>query len=632
MRELSDLNRYYFAEGTHRSLYHLLGASLQADGGAQFAVWAPNAAYVSVIGDFNQWDVDANPLQPDASGIWQGGVSAAAKGQCYQYHIQSRHNGYHVNKSDPFALHTEVPPARASVLWDLDYAWRDEAWLQQRKQHNALDAPMAVYEVHLGSWRRHLGENGEPGAMLSYRELAEQLTDYVVSMNYTHVELMPVMAHPFYGSWGYQITGYYAPSPRQGTPQDFMFLIDSLHQAGIAVWLDWVPSHFPTDEHGLAFFDGTHLFEHADPRQGFHPEWQSCIFNYSRNEVRAFLISNALFWLDKYHIDGLRVDAVASMLYLDYARAEGEWVPNEHGGHENHAAIQFLRELNSAAYAFDETVQIIAEESTAWPQVSRPVWAGGLGFGMKWNMGWMHDTLRYLREDPVHRNYHHHELTFSLIYAFHENFVLPLSHDEVVYGKGSLLNKMPGDDWQRFANLRLLLGYMWAHPGKKLLFMGGDFGQQREWNHDTSLDWHLLQEQAHEGIRRWMQALNRLYIDSPALYQFDFDPCGFHWVIGDDHTNSVLAFLRRGVEKDGQLLVLCNFTPVPRHQYRVGVPCGGVWHERLNSDDTQYGGSGVVHPSGYVAQPFPGHGFYHSISVNLPPLGVVFLQCEGETV
>lgn len=633
MTELTDLNRYYFAEGSHRSLYNLLGASLRAEGGAHFSVWAPNAAYVSVIGDFNHWDTHAHGLQKDSSGIWHGCVDGAEKGHCYQFYIRSQFNGYEVNKSDPFALYCEAPPAKASVLWDLEYSWQDQYWLQQRKKHNALAAPMAVYEVHLGSWRRHPAANGEAERSLTYRELADQLTEYVVSMNYTHVELMPVMEHPFYGSWGYQITGYFAPSARQGTPQDFMFLIDSLHRAGIAVWLDWVPSHFPNDAHGLSFFDGTHLFEHADPRQGFHPEWQSCIFNYSRNEVRAFLISNALFWLDKYHIDGLRVDAVASMLYLDYAREEGGWVANEDGGHENYAAIQFLRDLNCAAYEWDDSIQIIAEESTAWPKVSRPVWAGGLGFGMKWNMGWMHDTLRYMREDPIHRGYHHHELTFSLIYAFSENFLLPLSHDEVVYGKGSLLNKMPGDDWQRFANLRLLLGYMWAHPGKKLLFMGGEFGQAREWNHDASLDWHLLDLPAHDGIRRWVQDLNKFYAATPSLYQLDFDPSGFHWIIGDDHKNSVLAFLRRGDSAEEEILVMCNFTPVPQRCYRVGVPTRGLWRERLNGDDTQYGGSGVVNPRGYPSQPFPGHGFYHSINVDLPPLAVVFLQCDrGESV
>ncbi|MFU8815837.1 MAG: 1,4-alpha-glucan branching protein GlgB [Pseudomonadales bacterium] len=626
MTELSELDAYLLGEGTHTRLYQVLGARLE-EGGAGFAVWAPNARRVSVIGDFNGWDPEAHPLEPDHSGVWHGFVTGATRGQRYKLHIWSNWNDYRMDKGDPFALLCEQPPGTASVLWDLEYSWQDDQWMAERKRHNGLGRPQAVYEMHLGSWRR-VPEEGNRS--LSYRELAEQLPDYLREMGYTHVEFMPVMEHPFFGSWGYQITGYFAPSARQGSPQDFMYLIDSLHQAGIAVWLDWVPSHFPGDAHGLAYFDGTHLYEHADPRQGFHPEWQSYIFNYGRSEVRAFLISNALFWLDKYHIDGLRVDAVASMLYLDYARQPGEWVPNRYGGRENLQAIEFLKALNVAAYGFDDGIQIIAEESTAWPKVSRPTWDEGLGFGMKWNMGWMHDTLNYMLRDPIHRPHHHGQLTFSLIYAFHENFLLPLSHDEVVYGKGSLINKMPGDDWQRCANLRLLFGYMWGHPGKKLLFMGGDIGQQREWHHDSSLDWHLLDDPAHLGIQRWVRALNDFYRRTPAMHALDFDPEGFRWVVSDDWQNSVLAFLRRQGAAGGEVLVVCNFTPVPRHNYRVGVPHGGRWREVLNSDDTHYGGSGLRGRHWYPSSPLASHGHYHSLFLTLPPLATIYLVRDAE--
>jgi 1,4-alpha-glucan branching enzyme len=491
---LSDHDLYLFNEGSHLRLYDHLGAHpTTVDGieGTYFAVWAPDAERVTLMGDFNGWDKDGPALTPRAtSGIWEGFVPGITRGALYKYHIRSRHQGYRAEKADPFALATEIPPRTGSIVWGLEYDWADGAWMEERRKRNSLDAPMSIYEVHLGSWRRVAEDDNRS---LSYRELAEQLVDYVRDMGFTHVELMPIMEHPFFGSWGYQITGYFAPSSRFGTPQDLMYLIDRLHQNGIGVILDWVPSHFPTDEHGLGFFDGTHLYEHADPRQGFHPDWNSFIFNYGRAEVRSFLLSNALFWLEKYHVDGLRVDAVASMLYLDYSRKEGEWIPNKYGGRENLEAIDFLRRFNSEVYQAHQDVQTVAEESTAWPMVSRPTYVGGLGFGAKWDMGWMHDTLQYISRDPIHRRYHHNELTFRMIYAFNENFVMPLSHDEVVHGKGSLIGKMPGDDWQKFANLRLLYTYLYAQPGKKLLFMGGELGQWSEWQHDASLEWHLLE-------------------------------------------------------------------------------------------------------------------------------------------
>jgi 1,4-alpha-glucan branching enzyme len=627
MSLLTDLDAYLLAEGTHNRLFDLLGGHAEPGGGARFAVWAPNARQVSVIGDFNDWNPDTHPLQHDRGGVWQGNVGAASRGDRYKFHIRSSWSGYRIDKCDPFAVRHEEPPATASILWDLDYEWHDQDWMASRQRCNAPDLPQAVYEVHLGSWRR-VPEQG--GRSLSYRELAEQLPDYLRQMGYTHVEFLPVMEHPFFGSWGYQTTGYFAPTARMGTPQDFMYLIDRLHQAGIAVWLDWVPSHFPGDAHGLAYFDGTHLFEHADPRQGFHPEWQSYIFNFGRNEVRAFLISSAISWLERFHADGLRVDAVASMLYLDYARSGGEWVPNPHGGRENLEAVDFLRALNGAVGELDDAVAVIAEESTAWPGVTRPPWEQGLGFGMKWNMGWMHDTLAYLAKDPIHRTYHHDQLTFSMVYAFHENFLLPLSHDEVVHGKGSLINKMPGDEWQRFANLRLLFGYMWGHPGKKLLFMGGDIAQMREWNHDSSIDWHLLEESAHQGVQRWVAALNGLYREAPALHGMDFDPEGFRWVVGDDRRNSVVAFLRRAPPPGRDVLVVCNFTPVPRHNYGIGVPHAGRWREALNGDATAYGGSGLVHAGDHHTAPLPAHGYYHSLYLTLPPLAAMFLVSEEE--
>jgi 1,4-alpha-glucan branching enzyme len=628
---ISDFDIYLFRQGQHARLYSRLGAHLIEELGRQgvrFSVWAPNAAHVSVIGDFNQWNDQSHPLKPrsDGSGIWEGFVPGAGHGQNYKYRVSSRYHGYRADKSDPFAFAAEVPPRTASRVWALDYQWGDAEWMRTRRKANSLDSPMSIYEVHLGSWRR---DPADPGRFLSYRELAHALADHVVDAGFTHVELLPITEHPFYGSWGYQTTGYFAPTSRFGTPQDFMYFVDHLHQRGIGVILDWVPSHFPTDEHGLAYFDGTHLYEHADPRQGFHPEWSSYIFNYGRHEVRSFLMSSALFWLDQYHVDGLRVDAVASMLYLDYARREGEWVPNIYGGKENLDAIAFLRSLNEAVYRDHPDVQTIAEESTAWPAVSRPVHTGGLGFGMKWNMGWMHDTLAYNQNDPVFRKYHHGLLTFSLWYAFTENFVLPLSHDEVVHGKGALIGKMPGDDWQKSAGLRTLLGYMWSHPGKKLLFMGGEFGQRREWQHEESLQWDVMRYVEHYGVFNWVRDLNHLYRTTPALHELDFDPAGFEWIDFHDAGSSVISFIRKPRGHGPVVLVVCNFTPVPRLQYRMGVPSGGYWKERLNSDATCYGGSGVGNHGGVHALAETCHGRPHSITVDLPPLGTLYFTSEG---
>jgi 1,4-alpha-glucan branching enzyme len=618
--DLGEQDVYLFREGTHASLASMMGASLEGDR-ARFRVWAPNAARVSVIGDFNGWKDGADALAPrwDETGIYEGAVQGVARGQAYKYRIVTR-DGRVLDKADPFAIFAEVPPATASRLWTLEYDWRDREWMASRGARNALDAAISIYEVHLGSWRRP-----GPGRLPTYRDIASPLADYVCAHGFTHVEFLPLMEHPFYGSWGYQTTGYFAPTSRYGTPQDLMYLVDVLHQRGIGVILDWVPSHFPDDPHGLARFDGTHLYEHADPRLGFHPEWKSLIFNYDRHEVRAFLVSSALFWLDRYHVDGLRVDAVASMLYLDYARKEGEWLPNVHGGRENLGAITFLRQLNEAVYRAHPDVQTIAEESTSWPMVSRPTFAGGLGFGMKWNMGWMHDTLGYMHREPIHRRHHHGELTFSLVYAFSENFVLPLSHDEVVYGKGSLLGKMPGDRWQRFANLRALFGYMWAHPGKKLLFMGGEFAQWREWTHDGELDWALRDVPEHAGIARFVADVNAFYRASPSLHAIDFEPRGFEWVVADDRDASVVAFLRRG-RGSAPILVVCNFTPVPRHNYVVGVPDAGEWREALNSDATFYGGSGMGNFGGVRTAPVGAHGRFQSLTLTLPPHSTSFFE------
>ena len=630
MSLLTDHDLYLFNEGSHFRLYDKLGARVVTHAGTSgtyFAVWAPNGEQVSVIGDFNGWDKRSHRLSPKGqSGIWEGFFPGVAKGTLFKYHIVSRFHGYRVDKADPFSIFNETPPKTASIVWDLDYHWGDHEWMASRRQHNALDKPMATYEMHLGSWRRVLAEGNRS---LSYRELATQLADYLQQMGYTHVEFLPVMDHPFFGSWGYQITGYFAPSGNYGTPQDFMHLIDSLHQRGIGVILDWVPSHFPTDEHGLAFFDGSHLYEHADARQGYHPEWKSYIFNYGRTEVQSFLISNAIFWLDRYHADGLRVDAVASMLYLDYARKEGEWIPNRYGGRENIEAINFLRRMNEEVYKYRPDVQTIAEESTAWPMVSRPNYVGGLGFGLKWDMGWMHDTLEYMSKDPLFRRYHHNKLTFRMIYAFHENFVLPLSHDEVVYGKGSLIGKMPGDEWQKFANLRALFGYMYAQPAKKLLFMGGEFGQWREWVHDSSLDWDLLDYPLHAGLQRWVEDLNRLYRSEPALHELDCDPAGFEWIDCNDADSSVLSLIRKAKSSSAIMLVLCNFTPVPRYSYRVGTPRGGQWQEILNSDAARYGGSNMGNLGGAETAPIGLHGRPYSLTLTLPPLSVSFFKNQA---
>jgi 1,4-alpha-glucan branching enzyme len=625
---LTEHDIFLFKEGTHGRLYQKLGSHLlTVDGiqGTHFAVWAPNAERVSVIGDFNRWDRHAHPLRAreDGSGIWEGFIPAVRQGALYKYRIASRYQGYQVDKGDPFAFRWELPPQTAAQVWDLDYSWGDTAWRQARHNTNTLAAPFTIYEVHLGSWRR-VPEQGN--RYLTYRELALQLAEYVKKMGFTHVELLPVMEHPFYGSWGYQTIGYFAPTARYGTPQDLMFLVDHLHQQGIGVILDWVPSHFPNDEHGLAYFDGTYLFEHADPKQGYHPEWNSYIFNYGRHEVCAFLLSSALFWLDHYHIDGIRVDAVASMLYLDYARGEGEWIPNPHGGKENLEAISFIRQLNEAVYRDHPEAQTIAEESTSWPMVSRPTYVGGLGFGMKWNMGWMHDTLNYMAQDPIHRKYAHDQLSFSLWYAFYENFVLPLSHDEVVYGKASLIGKMPGDDWQKFASLRLLFGYMYGHPGKKLLFMGGEFAQWQEWNHDESLHWHLLQYPLHQGIQRWVKDLNQLCRLEAALHELDFAAAGFEWIDVHNAEQSVIGFIRKAKSTDTLILVVANFTPVPRLSYRVGAPRGGWWQELLNSDAELYGGRGYGNLGGIEAAPVQAHGRYYSLSLTLPPLGILFLK------
>jgi 1,4-alpha-glucan branching enzyme len=627
---LGDQDFYLFNEGSHRRLYEKLGAHRMRVGGEEgtyFAVWAPNANRVAVIGSFNQWNRESHPLRPRGnSGVWEDFIPGVERGALYKYLIHSRFMDYRVEKADPFSIFNEIPPKKASIVWDLDYSWGDGQWLAERGQNIKVNKPISIYEVHLGSWRRRPDQGNRS---LSYRELAPLLADYVRQTGFTHVEFLPLMDHPFFGSWGYQITGYFAPSGNYGTPQDLMFLIDTLHQNGIGVILDWVPSHFPSDEHGLAYFDGTHLFEHADSRQGFHPEWKSYIFNYGRHEVRSFLISNALFWLDKYHADGLRVDAVASMLYLDYARESGEWIPNRYGGRENIEAIEFLKQLNGAIYEGFPDVQTIAEESTAWPMVSRPVYTGGLGFGLKWDMGWMHDTLAYFSQDPIHRKYHHDKLTFRMIYAFQENFVLPLSHDEVVYGKGSLLGKMPGDEWQRFANLRALLGYMYAQPGKKLLFMGIEIAQWSEWQHDQSLDWHALDNPRHAGMRQWIRDLNGLYRSESALHELDCEPAGFEWIDCRDAESSIVILLRKGRRDERAVLVTCNFTPVPRLNYRVGAPRGGTWKEALNSDAAVYGGSGMGNMGAVEAAPVPAHGRHFSLPLILPPLSILFFTSEA---
>ena len=625
---ISDFDIHLFKEGKHYKLYEKLGAHAvkhKNQEGVFFAVWAPNAKSVSLLGNFNHWKEDANALQPrwDGSGIWEGFFSGIHRGEAYKYGIRSQ-SGDYFEKADPFAAYAEIPPQTASIVWDPEYLWKDEEWLTNRKENKQRPQPMSVYEVHLGSWKRKGNHDS-----LSYQDATRDLVNYVKEMGFTHVEFLPIMEHPFYGSWGYQITGYYAPTSRYGCPEDFKFLVDRFHQEGIGVILDWVPSHFPGDAHGLFYFDGTHLYEHADPRKGFHPDWKSYIFNLGRNEVRSFLLSNAMFWVDQYHIDGLRVDAVASMLYLDYSRKEGEWIPNIYGGRENIEAIQFLKEFNVALYEnFPDTITI-AEESTSWPGVSRPTYIGGLGFGQKWMMGWMHDTLQYFMHDPVHRKFHQNEITFSILYAFTENFMLPLSHDEVVHGKGSILGRMPGDEWRKFANLRLLYAYMYTHPGTKLLFMGNEFGQSGEWNHDRSLDWHLLDYPLHQGVKKLLMDLNSWYKQEAILFHHSFDSRGFSWIDYSDRENSVVAFERRGKEKEDVMIVVCNFTPEPRPQYRLGVSHRGYWKEVFNSDLQQYGGSGVVNAGRIPTMPVKYHGQDNSIALTLPPLGLVACKWEG---
>ncbi len=628
---LSEQDLYLYNEGSHFRIYDKLGAHLmEHDGqkGVYFAVWAPNAKKVTVIGDFNEWNKTKNHLHPrGSSGIWEGFVPGVEKGAPYKYHISSNLHGHKVEKCDPVAFHAEVPPKSASVVWDLDYQWSDAAWMKERKQRNAHDAPVSIYEMHLESWMR-VPEEGNRS--LTYRELAPKLSAHLRRMGFTHVEFLPVMEYPFSGSWGYQSIGYFAPTSRFGTPQDFMYLVDHLHQEGIGVILDWVPSHFATDGHGLGLFDGSALYEHADARKGFHPDWGSFIFNYGRNEVRSFLISSALYWFDKYHVDGIRVDAVASMLYLDYSRKNGDWIPNEYGGRENIEAIWLLRRLNEEVYKQFPDVQTYAEESTSWGMVSRPTYVGGLGFGFKWDMGWMHDTLNYMKKDAIHRKYHQNVITFRMLYAFHENFILPLSHDEVVHGKRSLISQMSGDDWQKFANLRLMYGYMWSQPGKKLLFMGGEWGQWREWDSNSSLDWDQLDHAPHEGVRRLVERCNRVYRAEPALYERDFDTSGFSWIDCNDADNSVLSFIRKGQSTNDVILVVMNCTPVARKTYRVGVPHGGWWAEILNSDAAEYGGSGLGNLGGVNAQGVGWHGHGQSLEICLPPLSILYFKSEGK--
>ncbi len=623
---LTDYDTNLFKAGKYFKAYEKLGSHIiEVDGqwGTYFAVWAPNAEKVGVMGNFNKWNRTSHPLNArwDQSGIWEGFVPGIGKGELYKYAVLAK-DGRALEKGDPFALFWEIPPNTASIVWDFDYDWQDDQWLKKRQDLNGLDKPFAVYECHIGSWKKRAG-----GAeSLSYREMAEEMVAYVKEMGFTHIEFMPVMEHPYFPSWGYQITGYFAPTSRFGLPEDFMYLVDRFHQEGIGVILDWVPSHFPNDAHGLADFDGTHLYDHADPRQGFHPDWKSCIFNYGRNEVRSFLISNALFWLKYYHIDGLRVDAVASMLYLDYSRDEGQWIPNKHGGNENLEAISFLKEFNSTVYQEYPDTITIAEESTSWTGVSRPTYTGGLGFGQKWMMGWMHDTLDYFKKDPIHRQYHHNEITFSLVYAFTENFMLPLSHDEVVHGKGSIISRMPGDEWQRFANLRLLYGYMYTHPGTNLLFMGSEFGQTTEWSLEKGLPWELLEHKFHQGMQDWLKTLNRFYRETTALYEKQFADDGFEWIDLGDHKNSVLSFIRKGEKKTDVLVVVCNFTPVVRDNYKVGVPVKGTYQEVLNSNKEDFGGSGDHVDHKVKTKTETWHGRPQCLSLSLPPLSVVVLK------
>ncbi|MDX2162657.1 MAG: 1,4-alpha-glucan branching protein GlgB [bacterium] len=629
--EMGELDEYLFRSGKHLNAYDYMGAHLEShDGvaGVRFAVWAPNAFSVSVIGDFNGWDGRVHPMtRHDATGIWELFIPGVGEYALYRYRVRSLHMGFRADKSDPYAFASEVRPNNASVVKNIDgYAWGDESWMAERATINPLTRPMAAYEVHLGSWRRHTD-----GRWLTYRELADTLIPYVKDLGYTHLELLPVAEHPFDGSWGYQVTGYFAPTSRHGTADDFMYFVDQCHQHGIGVILDWVPAHFPKDGHALAYFDGTHLYEHADSRKGEHPDWGTLIFNYGRNEVRNFLIANALFWLKQYHIDGLRVDAVSSMLYLDFSRKAGEWMPNEYGGNENLDAVSFLREVNTVVHQEAPGAVTIAEESTAWAMVSRPVYIGGLGFTFKWNMGWMHDTLDYVQKDPIYRRYQHNKLTFSLVYAFNENFVLSLSHDEVVHGKGSLIDKVPGDWWQKFATLRMLYGYQWTHPGKKLLFMGQEFGQWREWSEARGLDWELLEMPAHQGLHRWMRDLNHLYQREPALFEHDFDYKGFQWIDANDADNSAFTYIRFADDPADCIIVAANFTPIIRREYRIGVPAPGHYVELLNSDSAHYGGGDVGNSGGIDTVDEPSHGFAQSLRLTLPPLGLLILKVRADS-
>ena len=622
----SDFDISLFKSGNHYKLYEKLGSHVvdhSETSGTYFAVWAPNARQVFVEGNFNGWNKSSHPMQVrwDESGIWEIFIPGIGNGEVYKYFIQST-SGEDLEKADPFALRWEEPPSTASIVWDTWYEWKDSAWMESRHDFNSLNKPMSVYEMHFGSWAR---SPESPDEFLSYRQMAEKLIPYLLETGFTHVEFLPLMEHPFYPSWGYQITGYFAATSRYGTPQDLMFLIEELHEVGIGVILDWVPSHFPGDEHGLYRFDGTHLFEHEDMKKGFHPDWKSYIFNYGRNEIKSFLISNAIFWLDRYHADGLRVDAVASMLYLDYSRKEGEWIPNNDGGRENLEAISFIKDFNKAVYSHFPDVQTIAEESTAFNGVSRPTFTGGLGFGMKWMMGWMHDTLDYFGKNPVHRKYNHDRITFSTVYAFTENFMLPFSHDEVVHGKGSILDRMPGDEWQKFANLRLLYLYMFTHPGTKCLFMGCEFAQSAEWNFNQSLDWHLLEYAPHQGIKATITALNKLYKSEPALYEKSFESEGFEWIEGGDAENSVLVYSRKGNNPVDDLLIVLNMTPVPRKAWRIGLPVEGKWRLILNTDDLYFYGSGLFKDQNVISEQIFWHGKTQSGIIDLPPLaGLVF--------
>jgi len=621
---LGEMDLHLFGEGNHHRLYDKLGAHIsEVDGvgGTAFAVWAPNARRVSVVGDFNGWEGRRHGMRKYPGGVWEIFVPEVGDGAVYKFEIKGPDGEFLPLKADPFGFRAEKLPGTASIVHDpTRYEWDDANWMQRRAEKNALDAPMTTYEVHLGSWRRN-----EDGSYFTYRQLADELVLYVAELGYTHVEFLPPTEYPFDGSWGYQPLGLFAPTSRFGTPDDFKHLVDAFHRAGIAVVIDWVPAHFPEDAHGLGLFDGTHLYEHADPRQGRHPDWGTLIFDYGRPEVRNYLTANALFWCREYHVDGLRVDAVASMLYLDYSREEGQWVPNERGGNENLEAIAFLQKTNELVYEHAPGAVTIAEESTAWPMVSRPTYMGGLGFGYKWNMGWMHDSLQYMQEDPLHRSYHHDRLTFSLVYAFNENFVLPLSHDEVVHGKGSLINKMPGDEWQRFANLRAYYGLTYIHPGKSLLFMGGELAQSREWNHDTQLDWNLLDNENNVGIQNLVRDLNAIYKATPALHEVDFEPEGFEWISDSDRQNSVISFLRRAKDPDDFVIVICNFTPVVHENYQIGVPAGGRYEVVLNTDDNRYGGSGIGEAT-IEAQETPAHGKPYSLALTLPPLATIILK------